>query len=206
MLRAKGVVRRFVEFYGPGLASRARRRSDDRQMAPEYGAPYPGFFPIASGTLRIAPVTGRTKSGSSGEGLLPAQGLWRDENSRSRCSPTRSSRHEHPSSRRWPGRGDRRTGCCCPTRDHSMPSSSRPTTSKRPRVPVEARITTSATANVVIAPSPAAPISRNHRVLVPPDWWRGSRAKGDQSRGQDRLAPGSKVVRDYLDATASARI
>ena len=60
MLRAHGVVEKFVEFYGPGLA---RLPLPDRatiaNMAPEYGATV-GFFPIDTETLRYMRVTGRS--------------------------------------------------------------------------------------------------------------------------------------------------
>ncbi|MGE9115695.1 aconitase family protein, partial [Escherichia coli] len=51
MLRAKGVVGRFVEFYGPGLASMSLAdRATIANMAPEYGATC-GFFPVDDRTL-----------------------------------------------------------------------------------------------------------------------------------------------------------
>src|SRR5205085_10909730 len=51
MLRKKGVVGKFVEFYGPGLASLgAADRTTIANMAPEYGATI-GFFPIADEPL-----------------------------------------------------------------------------------------------------------------------------------------------------------
>ena len=52
MLRKKGVVGRFVEFYGPGLAELALAdRATIGNMAPEYGATC-GFFPIDAETIR----------------------------------------------------------------------------------------------------------------------------------------------------------
>ncbi|MFV3513020.1 aconitase family protein, partial [Mycobacterium tuberculosis] len=51
MLRAKGVVGRFVEFYGPGLSSMTLAdRATIANMAPEYGATC-GFFPIDDKTI-----------------------------------------------------------------------------------------------------------------------------------------------------------
>ncbi|MDE2861007.1 MAG: aconitate hydratase AcnA [Chloroflexota bacterium] len=59
MLRAKGVVEKFVEFYGPGLASLPLPdRATIANMAPEYGATC-GFFPIDSITLDYMRGTGR---------------------------------------------------------------------------------------------------------------------------------------------------
>jgi aconitate hydratase len=59
MLRRKGVVGRFVEFYGPGLASLpVADRATIANMAPEYGATC-GIFPIDAETLRYLDFTGR---------------------------------------------------------------------------------------------------------------------------------------------------
>ncbi|MBI4200574.1 MAG: aconitate hydratase AcnA [Chloroflexi bacterium] len=60
MLRARGVVDKFVEFYGPGLARLpAADRATIGNMAPEYGATV-GFFPVDQETLRYLRGTGRT--------------------------------------------------------------------------------------------------------------------------------------------------
>jgi len=59
MLRAKGVVGKFVEFYGPGLDHLSiEDRATIGNMAPEYGATC-GFFPIDEDTLRYLQNTGR---------------------------------------------------------------------------------------------------------------------------------------------------
>ena len=59
MLRKKGVVGRFVEFFGPGLAALALAdRATIGNMAPEYGATC-GFFPIDAETMRYLTLTGR---------------------------------------------------------------------------------------------------------------------------------------------------
>lgn len=59
MLRQKGVVDKFVEFYGPGLASLSLPdRATIANMAPEYGATI-GFFPVDEETLRYLRLTGR---------------------------------------------------------------------------------------------------------------------------------------------------
>jgi len=61
MLRKKGVVDKFVEFYGPGLAEMALPdRATIGNMAPEYGATM-GFFPVDAETLRYLRMTGRTE-------------------------------------------------------------------------------------------------------------------------------------------------
>ena len=59
MLRAKGVVGRFVEFYGPGVSALSLAdRATIANMAPEYGATI-GFFPIDDQTLEYLRVTNR---------------------------------------------------------------------------------------------------------------------------------------------------
>src|SRR3954465_2920703 len=59
MLRAKGVVGRFVEFYGPGLPMMTLAdRATIANMAPEYGATC-GFFPIDEKTMDYMRLTGR---------------------------------------------------------------------------------------------------------------------------------------------------
>jgi len=59
MLRKKGVVGRFVEFYGPGIANMALAdRATIGNMAPEYGATC-GFFPIDAETIRYLKLSGR---------------------------------------------------------------------------------------------------------------------------------------------------
>jgi aconitate hydratase len=61
MLRKKGVVGKFVEFYGPGLASMSLPdRATIANMAPEYGATI-GFFPVDAETLRYLRLTGRSE-------------------------------------------------------------------------------------------------------------------------------------------------
>ncbi len=61
MLRQKGVVGKFVEFFGPGLRSMSLPdRATIANMAPEYGATM-GFFPVDEETLRYLRLTGRSE-------------------------------------------------------------------------------------------------------------------------------------------------
>jgi aconitate hydratase len=80
MLRAKGVVGKFVEFYGPGLTSLSLAdRATIANMAPEYGATI-GFFPIDSETLTYLRLTGRDPQHVKlVETYAKAQGLFRTE-------------------------------------------------------------------------------------------------------------------------------
>ena len=78
MLRkAKKVVGKFVEFYGPGAASLAvTDRATIGNMAPEYGATM-GFFPIDAETVWYLRATGRTEEQCSAfENYFKAQGLF----------------------------------------------------------------------------------------------------------------------------------
>jgi aconitate hydratase len=77
MLRAKGVVQKFVEFYGPGVAKLGLAdRATISNMAPEYGATC-GIFPIDEETLNYMRFTGRDKKTVAlVEAYAKAQGLW----------------------------------------------------------------------------------------------------------------------------------
>ncbi len=77
MLRKKGVVNKFVEFFGPGLDDMALAdRATIANMAPEYGATC-GFFPIDAETIRFLNATGRAKAAPLVEAYARKQGLWR---------------------------------------------------------------------------------------------------------------------------------
>src|SRR5215468_614656 len=80
MLRAKGVVGKFVEFYGLGLSSLSLAdRATIANMAPEYGATI-GFFPIDSETLNYLRLTGRDPQHVNlVEAYAKAQGLFRTQ-------------------------------------------------------------------------------------------------------------------------------
>jgi len=78
MLRKKGVVGKFVEFYGDGLADLPLAdRATIANMAPEYGATC-GFFPVDDVTLDYLRLSGRsTETVKLVEAYSKAQGLWR---------------------------------------------------------------------------------------------------------------------------------
>ncbi|MDT7529475.1 aconitate hydratase AcnA [Sphingopyxis sp. SE2] len=77
MLRERGVVGRFVEYFGPGLASLSLAdRATLANMAPEYGATC-GFFGIDDKTLDYMRLTGRSEENIAlVEAYAKAQGLW----------------------------------------------------------------------------------------------------------------------------------
>ncbi|WLH86402.1 aconitate hydratase AcnA [Pseudomonas sp. FP2338] len=79
MLRKKGVVGKFVEFYGDGLADLPLAdRATIANMAPEYGATC-GFFPVDEVTLDYLRLSGRpAETVKLVEAYTKAQGLWRN--------------------------------------------------------------------------------------------------------------------------------
>jgi len=79
MLREKGVVGKFVEFYGPALDELSLAdRATIANMAPEYGATC-GFFPIDRETVNYLHLSGRDEDRIAlVEAYAKAQGMWRD--------------------------------------------------------------------------------------------------------------------------------
>lgn len=80
MLRAHGVVGKFVEFYGPGLTDMPiANRATIANMAPEYGATV-GFFPVDERTLDYLRLSGRPEELiATVEQYYKLQGMWRDD-------------------------------------------------------------------------------------------------------------------------------
>ncbi len=77
MLRKRGVVEKFVEFFGPGLANlSASDRNTIANMGPEYGATC-GIFPIDEETLNYLRLTGRSDDDvAKVKAYAQAQGMW----------------------------------------------------------------------------------------------------------------------------------
>lgn len=80
ILREHGVVGKFVEFFGPGMAEMPlATRATIANMAPEYGATC-GFFPVDQRTLEYLRLTGRDSAlVDTVETYCRAQGLWRND-------------------------------------------------------------------------------------------------------------------------------
>lgn len=77
-LRKKGVVGKFVEFYGPGLVNLTLAdRATIANMAPEYGATV-GLFPVDEKTTEFLRLTGRESQAALVEAYFKAQDLWYD--------------------------------------------------------------------------------------------------------------------------------
>lgn len=83
MLRKRGVVGKFVEFFGPGLKDlTVADRATIANMAPEYGATC-GFFPVDAATIDYLRLTGRDDHTIAlVEAYAKAQGMWYDENAK----------------------------------------------------------------------------------------------------------------------------
>ncbi|HET7154179.1 MAG TPA: aconitate hydratase AcnA, partial [Hyphomicrobiaceae bacterium] len=79
MLRKRGVVEKFVEYYGDGLDHLSvEDRATIANMAPEYGATC-GFFPVDGDTMKYLKATGRAPERVAlVEAYCKAQGLWRE--------------------------------------------------------------------------------------------------------------------------------
>ena len=127
MLRKKGVVGKFVEFCGDGLASLSLAdRATLGNMAPEYGATC-GVFPIDEETLGYLRFTGRSPERVAlVEAYAKAQGIFR----------TKASATSPRWSRASPARGGRTTACRCGGRSR-LGSTCSP--SSRPPPPAKAR-------------------------------------------------------------------
>ena len=118
MLRERGVVGKFVEFFGPGLANLPLAdRATIGNMSPEFGSTC-AIFPVDAETLRYLEFSGRpaeqielVEAYTQGAGPLPRRGLTRTP-----PTPTRSSSTSRPSSPRWPAPSARRTAWRCRTR------------------------------------------------------------------------------------------
>ncbi|MFP3882116.1 MAG: aconitate hydratase AcnA [Actinomycetota bacterium] len=89
MLRNHGVVGKFVEFHGPGLEDMPlANRATIANMAPEYGATV-GFFPVDDQTLKYLRLTGREdKLIDTIEQYYKTQGMWRDDSRDTEYSAT----------------------------------------------------------------------------------------------------------------------
>jgi len=81
MLRKRGVVEKFVEFFGDGLAEMTLAdRATIANMAPEYGATC-GIFPVDDETLKYLRLTGRSEDQvEMVRAYAQAQGMWREDN------------------------------------------------------------------------------------------------------------------------------
>jgi aconitate hydratase len=207
MLRAKGVVGRFVEFYGPGLAGLTLPdRATIANMAPEYGATC-GFFPIDERTLEYLRLTGRDEDRIAlVRDYCQAQGLWRDA---SAPEPVFTDTLELDMSSIEPSlAGPRRPQDRVLLTDvDDQFNAELETTYKKAqeaRVAVDGEQFDLGSGDVVIAAITSCTNTSNPSVLVAAGLVaRKARAKGLLPKPwvKTSLAPGSQVVTDYLTAS-----
>ena len=204
MLRQKGVVGRFVEFYGPGLDSMSvADRATIGNMAPEYGATC-GFFPIDERTCEYLELTGRNPEQIAlVKAYCQAQGMWRDD---STPEPLFTDTLELDMSTIEPSlAGPKRPQdrVLLSEVDDQFNHELEHTYHKHhdPRVPVEGENYDLGNGDVVIAAITSCTNTSNPSVLV----GAGLLAKKAREKGlapkpwvKTSLAPGSQVVTDYL--------
>uniref|UniRef100_UPI0025CB92A2 aconitate hydratase AcnA n=1 Tax=uncultured Sphingomonas sp. TaxID=158754 RepID=UPI0025CB92A2 len=205
MLRAKGVVGRFVEFYGPGLdAMTLADRATIANMAPEYGATC-GFFPVDERTLEYLRLTGRDEERIElVREYSRAQGLWRDADT---PDPLFTDTLEldlasvQPSLA-GPKRPQDRVLLSDVDDQFNAELEATYNKSNEPRVAVAGADDDLGHGDVVIAAITSCTNTSNPSVLIA----AGLVARKAREFGLDRkpwvktsLAPGSQVVTDYLD-------
>ena len=210
MLRQKGVVGRFVEFYGPGLdALTLADRATIANMAPEYGATC-GFFPIDQRTIDYLELTGRAAERIAlVKAYAQAQGLWRDSSS---PEPLFTDTLELDMGTIEPSlAGPKRPQdkVLLGDVDDQFNAELEQTYKKHndPRVPVEGEDYDIGNGDVVIAAITSCTNTSNPSVLVAAGLVaRKAREKGLMTKPwvKTSLAPGSQVVTDYLKASGLA--
>lgn len=204
ILRAKGVVGKFVEFFGNGLINLSLAdRATIANMAPEYGATC-GFFPIDRETIRYLQFTGRDPQRIAlVESYAKAQGLWCDETS------------EHPV---YDELVELDLGSVLPTiagpkrpqdkvllsdaKESCLSSLSADKNADQKAYPVEGRQDLLRNGDIVIAAITSCTNTSNPSVLLGAGLLaRKAHALGLKPKSwvKTSLAPGSQVVTDYLN-------
>jgi aconitate hydratase len=208
MLRAKGVVGKFVEFYGPGLDHLPLAdRATIGNMAPEYGATC-GIFPVDGRTIDYLKLTGRDPARIAlVEAYAKAQGMWRD---RASPDPVFTDTLEldmasvEPSLAGPKRPQDRvRLAGARAAFEKALPDLLGDTDPNK-IMPLEGMDGTLTHGDVVIAAITSCTNTSNPGVMI----GAGLLAKKARERGlkpkahvKTSLAPGSKVVTDYLERT-----
>lgn len=204
-LRKKGVVGKFVEFYGPGVDQLSLAdRATIANMAPEYGATC-GFFPVDDETLRYLKLTSRDADRIAlVEAYAKAQGMWRTaDDALIFTDELQLDLNDVVPSMAGPKRPQDRV--ILPDVAASFANTLKEATGRdtpKSQAVVGADYDLS-DGDVVIAAITSCTNTSNPSVLVA----AGLLAKAAHERGltvppwvKTSLAPGSKVVTDYLDA------
>jgi aconitate hydratase len=210
MLRKKGVVDKFVEFYGPGLQDLTLAdRATIANMAPEYGATC-GFFPIDEKTIEYLRFTGRDEDRVQlVEAYAKEQGLWRDDHRDPLFTDTLELELSHVEpSLAGPKRPQDRLALSgvahgFNTDLHSEKVFNVKTDDTHKKQTVDGADYTITHGDVMIAAITSCTNTSNPSVMIA----AGLVAKKANALGLTRkpwvktsLAPGSKVVTDYLEA------
>src|SRR6476469_7950583 len=205
MLRQKGVVGRFVEFYGPSLDTMTcADRATSANMAPEYGATC-GFFPLDQRTLDYLELTGRDADRIAlVKAYAQAQGLWREA---AAAEPVFTDTLELDMGAIEPSlAGPKRPQdrVLVSEVDDQFNHELEHTYKKHndPRVPVEGESFDFGNGDVAIAAITSCTNTSNPSVLVAAGLVaRKARAKGLKPKPwvKTSLSPGSQVVTDYLN-------
>ena len=205
LLREKGVVSKFVEFYGAGLDNLPLAdRATIANMAPEYGATC-GFFPIDDETLRYLRTSGRDEDRIAlVEAYAKANGFWRDADYAPIYTDTLSlDMGTIVPAISGPKRPQDYIALDGSVKDFKWQMEN---TFKRPldkQVPVKGEDYTMSSGKVVIASITSCTNTSNPYVMI----GAGLVARKAAALGMDRkpwvktsLAPGSQVVSAYLEA------
>nr|WP_254799245.1 aconitate hydratase AcnA [Falsochrobactrum sp. TDYN1] len=206
MLRKKGVVGKFVEFFGAGLDNMTLAdRATIGNMAPEYGATC-GFFPIDQETLSYMHITGRDEDRIAlVEAYCRAQGMWRESGS---ADPVFTDVLELDMGDVVPSMaGPKRPEGRIPLENigsgfaDSLETEYKKTSGQNTRYPVEGEEFDLGHGDVVIAAITSCTNTSNPSVLIA----AGLLARNAVARGlktkpwvKTSLAPGSQVVAAYL--------
>jgi len=206
MLRKKGVVGKFVEFYGAGLDNLPLAdRATIANMAPEYGATC-GIFPIDSETINYLKLTSRDADRVVlVEAYAKAQGMWRDA---SYADPVFTDTLELDMSKVEPSlAGPKRPqDRVALSAAHTSFSSTLPELDKEKKTPADKRIKVGSYdmghGDVVIAAITSCTNTSNPSVMMAAGLVaRKAAALGLKPKPwvKTSLAPGSKVVTEYLN-------
>ena len=208
MLRAHGVVGKFVEFHGPGLADMpVATRATIANMAPEYGATI-GFFPVDNKTIEYLRLTGRSPELiATVEQYYQEQGLWRDDSREIVYSTeVELDMSTVEPSLAGPRRPQDRIALSAMKQtwtEHAASLYGRDGSRRQAEVSYEGNTFVLGDGDVVIAAITSCTNTSNPDVMV----GAGLVARKARERGLTRkpwvktsLAPGSKVVTEYLES------
>lgn len=208
MLRKKGVVGKFVEFFGEGLENMTLAdRATIANMGPEYGATC-GFFPVDRETLNYMNTTGRDEHRIElVEAYCRAQGMWRDKGA---ADPVFTDVLELDMGDVVPSMaGPKRPEGRIPLENigsgfaTSLENEYKKTTGQTTRYAVEGEDYDLGHGDVVIAAITSCTNTSNPSVLIAAGLLaRNAVAKGLKTKPwvKTSLAPGSQVVAAYLES------